>query len=212
MTSIAATSTLTSATAAASGSSSAYSGMTADDFIVIMLTELLNQDPLEPSKTSDMVVNMREVQELLNAQQEAERSDLEWASNLVGRTVTVSQSLLTQTEYDTLVDAGLSPDIGASSVTGTVTGFRSMSGSIWVSIDGHDYPVANVTSLDTAATTAATISELAAALVGRTVGYADATAGAGSGTVTAVGVADDGSIALTVDGTEVPFSSLVSVS
>lgn len=206
MTSIASTTATSS-----SSSSNAYSGFTTDEFIQVMLAELLNQDPMEPTKTSDMVVNMREVQSLLTSQQEAQRADLSWASQLVGQTVTVSQSLITTGEYGDLVDLGLNPDVGASSVKGTVTSFTVVDNQVWVQIGDYDYPIANVTSLDTSSATATTLSELGASLNGRTVAYLDDDGVEQSGTVAGVSIADDGTYTMSIGGVDIPFSRLRSV-
>lgn len=207
MTSIAAA----QSSSASSSSSDAYSGLTTDEFIKIMLTELVNQDPMEPAKTADMVENLREVQSLLASQQEEQRADLSWAGELVGRTVTVSQSLVTNSEYNALLEDGLNPDVGAGSVTGNVTSFAVVDDQVWIEVDGHDYPIDNVTSLDTASSTASTLTELGASLSGRTVSYEDASGTVRSGTVTSVNLADDGSFTMTIDAVEVAFSSLRSV-
>lgn len=209
MSSITSTSTVSS-----TSTSSAYAGFTSDEFIQIMLTELTNQDPLEPSKTSDMVVNLREVQSLLTSQQEARRNDLSWGNELVGQDVTVSQSLLTNAEYAAYVEDGLNPDVGASSVTGTVTGFRVVDDAVWVTVGDYDYPIANVTSLhpDTAGTLASTLAELGVSLSGRTVQYTDSAGSVSSGVVTAVYANDDGDIMLSIGDEDIPFENLRSVS
>lgn len=205
MTAITATSTTASCTA------SAYNSLSSEDFISLMLTELTQQDPLEPTKTSDLVVNMREIQTLLTSQQEQQRSDLTWASGLVGQSVTVSQSLLTNDEYDALAADGLSPDIGAGSASGVVSSFKVVDGAVWVTVGGSDYPIGNVTSISPADGQSAALAELGSTLSGRTVSYLDDDGAIQTGVVSSVNLDDDGTYTLTIGDGTVAFSRLRSV-
>jgi len=208
MSSIAATSTSTS-----TSSTDAYSGLTSADFMKIMLTELTQQNPLEPADTKDLIANLRELQGLLTEQVAKKRSDLSWASELVGQTVTVSQSLVTNDEYNGLVDSGLTPDIGASSASGTVDSYKVVDDEVWISVGGYDYPIDNVTATTPAsgASNLATLAELGSSLNGRTIDYLDSSGSIVSGTVTGVNIGDDGEYTLTVAGEEIRFSAMQSV-
>lgn len=204
----------TTATTSSSSSTDAYSGMSSGDFIKIMLTELTQQDPFEPSKVSDMVTNIREIQSLLSAQEEDQRSDLSWGNELVGKTVTVGQTLLSESEYSGLVDDGLNPDVGSGTVTGTVTGFKVIDNQVWVGVGGLDYKIDNVQSMTPSTTNAdtSTLAEICGSFIGRTAGYVDAAGTAQSGVISSIKIGDDGSYTLVIGDDEVAFSSLTSVS
>lgn len=209
MSSVTSLSTLTASTSTTS--SDAYSGLTTDDFVKIMLTELSNQDPTDPQKTSDMIANIREIQDLEQTKQEQKRSDLNWAGDLIGRGVTVSQSLVTNDQYDALVDAGLNPDVGSSTVTGTVTSYSIVNGEVWLKIGENDYPIDNVQSLAQKETDPTTFADLAGNLLGRTVEYEDASGDLVSGTADGINSDGDGGYTISVDGAEVSISQLRSI-
>ncbi|HYE06499.1 MAG TPA: flagellar hook capping FlgD N-terminal domain-containing protein, partial [Planctomycetota bacterium] len=93
------------------------------DFMKIMLSELSQQDPFEPQETSKIVEGMQKLQDLANSRFEKYRDDQRWAQDLVGKTVTAQQMILTDAEAEELVERGLAPGRGYASVDGKVDAF-----------------------------------------------------------------------------------------
>ncbi|MCS6970343.1 MAG: flagellar hook capping FlgD N-terminal domain-containing protein [Planctomycetota bacterium] len=114
------------------------------DFLKIMLAEITNQDPLQPTETSKMVENMKALQELANTTYRRFRDDLRWAQELVGKTVTVAQAPLTAAERAQLVNKGLNPDVGYATVDGRIEGFRVVDERVWLTIGGKHYAIDRV--------------------------------------------------------------------
>ncbi len=82
------------ASGAPSGAANAYSQLNSEDFVKIMLTELSNQDPLEPSDTSallDQMANLRTIQGNIDLGDRMEalvaQNELASAATLIGTRV-----------------------------------------------------------------------------------------------------------------------------
>lgn len=180
------------------------------DFLRIMLAEITNQDPLQPTETSKMVENLKALQELANTTYRRFRDDLRWAQELVGKTVTVAQSPLTAAERTRLVNKGLLPDVGYATVDGRVEGFRVVDEQVWLSIGGKHYAIDKVQQIrpqgggqDLAAL---------APLVGMRARYLPDEGGAArEGAVRGVMLGDDGQARLQVGDAQVPLARLLAL-
>ena len=213
--------TTTSATsgASANGSLAAVQGQNSAfrnaDFLQIMLSELTNQDPMSPQDTSKMVEEMQQLQQLANTQYQGFRDDLKWGEQLVGQKVTVLQDNITADAAKSLQQAGVNPDVGYTTVTGTVQSFRSVNESVWVTVNGKDYPIANVQQLAAGNHDGTYLAQLSQGILGATAGYAadpaDSTSSAGSGKVTGVSLDASGTPFITVDGQQIAYSRVNSI-
>ena len=72
------------------------------DFLAVMLTEITNQDPFQPTETAKMVEQMQQLQSLANSNYEKYRADIQWADSLVGKEITVTQVNMTTAEAQVL--------------------------------------------------------------------------------------------------------------
>jgi len=89
--------TTTGITSSSSGTSQVrnrYAELKAEDFIKMMITQLQNQDPLEPAKNSELLAQMSQIGQLQSATQLQEslkgivlQSQLGSAGNLIGKLV-----------------------------------------------------------------------------------------------------------------------------
>jgi flagellar hook assembly protein FlgD len=88
------------------------------DFLKIMMAEVTNQDPLQPSDTSKMVDNLQKLQDLANSTYSKFRADIKWANDLMGQTVQVQQQSIDEKKATSQKDKGLKPDVGFGLVNG----------------------------------------------------------------------------------------------
>lgn len=187
------------------------------DFLAIMLTEITNQDPFEPTETSKVVENMQKLQELANTQYGKFRNDMRWAQDLMNQEVSVQQEIITEQEAAKLTERGIKVGRGYESVQGTVENFRIVGESVWVTVDGFDYPIDNVKAVlaDPNANGGGqggggqSLAEIADTLLGRSVKTSEA-----SGTVREVmkRIDDSGGYDLILDnGKRVQFSDVTSI-
>ncbi|MBA3936920.1 MAG: hypothetical protein H0X38_05615 [Planctomycetes bacterium] len=213
--------TTTSATSgtSAAGSLSGVQGQNGAfrnaDFLHIMLSELTNQDPMSPQDTSKMVQGMQQLQQLANTQYQGFRDDLKWGAQLVGQKVTVLQDNITADAAKILEQSGVNPDVGYTTVNGTVQSFRSVNESVWVTVGGKDYPIANVQQLASGSHDGTYLAQLSQGILGATAGYgadpADKASSAGSGKVTGVSLDDSGTPFITINGQRIPYSLVNSI-
>lgn len=183
------------------------------NFLQIILTEITNQDPLNPSDTSKMVESMRQLQTLANTSFEKFRADVGWAQGLVGKVVNVSQMGITEDEAKTYADSGLNVDVGYANLDGRVESFKVVNQSVWVSMNGKDYPVDNIKQVRSDTYNTQDLTDTAQRLLGTTVKYtSSAASGSSTGVVTSVGFDDAGKIALGIDGKGyIRFDSLLAI-
>jgi hypothetical protein len=206
---ITATATTASADSVATNQANAFRNA---DFLKIMLSEITTQDPMQPEDTAKMVEEMQQLQLLSNTQYQAFRDDLKWAQQLIGQRVNVQQQAIDDTTKQTQINAGLNPDVGFSTVTGAVTSFRQSGQSVYVTVNGHDYPIANVAQVLPPKDDPTTLASIANQLLGLQVSfYRSDASDTGSGQVSNVAYDTDGNVALTVGTEQVPFSHLQSI-
>jgi len=181
------------------------------DFLKIMLTEITNQDPLQPSETGKLVENIKQLQDLANSTYEKFRSDLGWAQQLMGQTVSVQQQALTPAEKQKLLDKGLKPDVGFAQVNGRVTSFRTVEQQVYVTVGDKDYPMDNIKQIVPTSHDAQYLATMADQLLGKQVAYRDDKGVSRSGQVSSVKYAADGSILLQIGTASVPFKDLTQI-
>ncbi|HWB52764.1 MAG TPA: flagellar hook capping FlgD N-terminal domain-containing protein [Tepidisphaeraceae bacterium] len=113
-----------------SGSSATVSNpnasLNSSDFVKMMLTELQNQDPLNPTDSQALLSQMSSIGQLQSADQLQStltqfsfQNQLAAASNLIGKTVTGLNASSNQT-------------------TGLVTGVSAINSQVWLQLDNGD--------------------------------------------------------------------------
>jgi flagellar basal-body rod modification protein FlgD len=134
---VAATTATTTTTAATTTSSSSSSGITSSQFLSLLVTELQNQNPLDPTNSTDFINQLTsyanfDQQQTLNANMNTLVSSLNGlltlnSSNYIGQTVTAKAD--TGTLQDSTIAFGYSLDSAASNVTLTVK--DSSGNTVW---------------------------------------------------------------------------------
>lgn len=180
------------------------------DFLKIMLTEITHQSPLDPQDTSKMVEQMQQLQELANSTYTKFRADITWAQQLVGQQVQVQQQALTRDELADYRNKGLNPDVGYAQVGGKVSSFRIVEQTVYVTVNGKDYPIDNLKQIVPTRDDPAYLALMAAQMLGKEVVYGT-DAGVASGRVTSVAYDDDGSVLLEVGGESVRFDDVLQI-
>lgn len=221
ITSTTATPSTTAATAAASAAAvaSASSGITSGDFLNLLVTELQNQDPLDPTNPTDFMTQLTsyanfDQQQTLNTNLNTLVSSFDSlltlnSSNYIGHTVTAKDDA--GTLQNSQIDFGYSLNSNASNVTLTVS--DSSGNAVWT---GSGTTTAGKNSFTWNGTTTSgtqlsdggqyTLSVTATDLTGASVyGYTTI-----SGTVTAVDNST-GTPMLTIGNTPVSSSNVIGV-
>lgn len=175
------------------------------DFMKIILAEITQQDPFKPQETGKIVDDMQKLQELANSKYEKFRDDQRWARDLIGQPVTVQQMAITKAEADKLRDQGIAADVGYGSKIGEVETYRVVGETVYVSVDGKDYPIDNVKQVQPKQRDGAYLAELSEGMLGRRIQYwGETPTDLAEGVVTAVSL-NNGDISLTVGGKQVPL-------
>jgi flagellar hook assembly protein FlgD len=208
------TNSTASGAAAASATSAALQNA---NFMQIMLAEITTQDPTQPEDTSQMVQEMESMQQLANTQAQAYQNNLKFAQQLVGEQVNVQQQQLSASDLANEQSQGLNPSTGDGTNSGTVTSYKDINQSVYVTVGGYDYPIANVTQVMPASNSPSTLAAAAQSMLGNTVGYTipattTTPASGASGQVTGVSFDSNGNVQLTVGNTLVPYSAITSIS
>jgi hypothetical protein len=182
------------------------------DFLQIMLSEITNQDPLQPAETSKMVENMQSLQELANTSYAKFRNDVRWAQDLVGQQVNVIQLNATEEERVKLTNKGLKPDVGFGNLDGRVEGFRVVEEEVWVSIGGKDYPVDNIKQVRTSAQDPDELARVSSQLLGMRVKFwREQPTDRGEGVVSSVGYDTQGNVVLGVGDEYVRYDRMLAI-
>ena len=113
------------------------------DFLNLLVTELQNQDPMNPMSDTDFIAQMAQFSTLQQAQQTYQSISETQATNLIGATVTVSGT-------------------GGVSATGTVTSVLMNSGSPEIVVNGQPYTLNEVQTVTPASTAASSSSSTSA--------------------------------------------------
>ena len=105
------------------------------DFLNLLVTELQNQDPMNPMSDTDFIAQMAQFSTLQQAQQTYQSISETQAANLIGAAVTVSGT-------------------GGVTTTGTVTSVLMNSGTPEIVVNGQPYTLDEVLSVTPASTSA----------------------------------------------------------
>jgi flagellar basal-body rod modification protein FlgD len=127
------------------GTTNPYSSLKTEDFVNMMVTQLQNQDPMDPVKNQDLLAQMSQIGQLQSATQLQDtlksmmfQSQLSSAGSLIGKNV-----------IGTAVD-------GKTLISGTVNSVQVSNGNVNLELDnGLEMPLANVASIEGQAATAA---------------------------------------------------------
>lgn len=210
--------TVSSVGSAASASTSTTSSLNSQldafrqaNFLQIMMAEITNQDPLNPTDTSKMVESMQQLQQLANSTYQKFRQDIGWSQSLVGQNVTITQVGATAAQKQAYTNSGLNVDVGYGTVDGKVDGFKVVNSTVWLSVNGHDYPADNVQQVHSDTYDTGKLLDTANRMLGMSVQYVDATGATTQGTVTSVGYDDAGKIMLGVGNSYVYPDSITAI-
>jgi flagellar basal-body rod modification protein FlgD len=107
------------------------------DFLNLLVTELQNQDPMNPMSDTDFIAQMAQFSTLQQSQQTYQSIQGMQATNLIGSTVNVATT-------------------DGVSATGTVSGVLMDSGTPEVLVNGAPYTLSEVQSVTPPATTTTT--------------------------------------------------------
>jgi flagellar basal-body rod modification protein FlgD len=129
------------------------------DFLSLLITQLQNQDPTNPTSDTDMIADMSQFNSLdqltsMNTNTTASNSSLDslntniealiamqnttQAAGLIGKTVTISIPASTASDGTA---------IPASTVSGSVSGVNFVNGSPMIQVNGQEYGLSTITSI-----------------------------------------------------------------
>jgi len=134
-----------------------FNDMSGEDFIKIMITQLQQQDPLDPSKSDQLLTQLSQIKSL--------ESNEALTKNLNG--LTLQQSIGAGANMIGKTINGI--DEGGDNIEGTVTSIRVEDKKVYLELDtGKKLPIENVVTIanttpnaNTAAATQANLAELA---------------------------------------------------
>ena len=181
------------------------------DFLKIMMTEITNQNPLDPQDTGKLVENVQKLQDLANTTFQKFRADITWGQQLIGQTVSVLQQSLSPKEKQTQLDKGLKPDIGFAQVSGKVTSYRTVDQKVYVTVGDKDYPMDNVKQIVPDAQHSQYLATMADQLLGKTVAFLNDKNVQTSGKVTSIKYDKDSNLILEVGGASVNFNKVTQI-
>jgi flagellar basal-body rod modification protein FlgD len=131
-------------TSTGSASSDTVSGsqqtLTQNDFLQLLVSQMENQDPLDPQSDTQMAAQMAQFTSLQQTTAMSSSLSMMQANNLVGSTVNVT------------VDS-------QTSASGVVSGVAMVSGTPEVVVNGTDYPISEVTSITPATSSTGSSSQ-----------------------------------------------------
>jgi flagellar basal-body rod modification protein FlgD len=107
------------------------------DFLNLLVTELQNQDPMNPMSDTDFIAQMAQFSTLQQSQQTYQSISETQATNLIGATVTVAGT-------------------GQAAATGAVTSVLMNSGSPQIVVNGQPYSLSEIQSVIPASAAAST--------------------------------------------------------
>jgi flagellar basal-body rod modification protein FlgD len=134
---------------ATTSSSSALNGMTSGDFLKLMIQQLQQQDPLNPTDSNQLLTQMSQISTL--------QSNTQMQQSLQG--LTLQQSIGAGGNLIGKTVSGL--DDNGNAVQGLVTSVKVANKKVRLELDtGNDLPMENVTQIATASTLANAASAL----------------------------------------------------
>ena len=125
----------TAASSSSTNSASAFTSLTPNDFLQMMIAELQNQDPTQPMSTSDILQEVSQIgsietnsQLTQTLQSVALGENVSTAASLIGRTVAGTNS-------------------SQQSVTGTVDGASVQNGAVTLSVGGQSLSLSEISAI-----------------------------------------------------------------
>lgn len=181
-----------------------------ETFLNLLVAEMTNQDPLEPTTNTEFITQMAQMSQLQYLQDSSKYSMANYAATLVGKTVTASKM-----DGSDLVTK-----------TGVVSDVRKSGDTFTVMIDGISFDIAKITAVSETKTESGSSSDLSAGnqlgdMISRAslmIGmYATVKTAAESGSFVDAGLIDsiqvkDGVISATINGTAYSLSDIIEVS
>ncbi len=176
-------------------------------FLNLLVAEMTNQDPLEPTSNTEFITQMAQFSQLQYAKDSSTYAMSNYASNLVGKVATVAKM-----DGKDLVKK-----------TGVVTDIKKSGDSYTITVDGEDFDISKVVSISDASTSSsiqgsnvfADMISRASLMIGMKATVKqpeneDGTTSYMRGIIDAIKV-KDGKITATVAGTDYNLSDIVEV-
>jgi len=181
-------------------SSTTSNNISKDEFLKILASQLSNQDPMNPTSSTDFIAQMAQFTSLEQMQNLNATFSSNQAYNLIGKNV-----LATVTNED-----GTSKQI-----YGQVTGVTHENNTDYLSVGGYQVQVSAINSVFNDSSMDGTITQ-AAALIGKTIEATVPTTDGTSGTTDVSGKVDsilvkNGLLYAKIGDTEVPVSYITSI-
>lgn len=177
-----------------------------ETFLKLLVAEMSNQDPLEPTSNTEFISQLAQFSSMQYMLDSSKYAESNYATGLVGKVATASR----QEGSDTVIKTGVVEKV-----------HKATDNSYLVTIDGEDFALKNVTSVQPAQTDS--LSELnTASSLGDSISRAAmmvgmfATAQAGENGTTVAGLIDairvkDGKIYAVINSTDYPLENLKEV-
>jgi len=125
----------TNSSQSSSSAASGFAGLTANDFMTMLVTELQTQDPTQPMSNSELLTQLSQMTQLQSA------TELSTAIT----SLTTTQQLSAATSFIGKVVAGT--DANKNPVSGVVTQAFLQNGSALLGVGNSQIPLANVTGV-----------------------------------------------------------------
>lgn len=179
--------------------------LSVDDFYTLLLAEMTNQDPLEPTSNTEFISQMATFTSMKSQQDALYYSNASYASSLVGKTVLVATTSGSK----------------LNTITGVVSNINLSGTNFTVTVNGKEYDLKNIMKIvsdtdtsSTATSTVGTDGAYATSLIGKRVTIS-ATTSSGStvyeqGTVDSIEV-KDGQFSVIVNGLSYKLGDVIKV-
>lgn len=179
--------------------------LSVDDFYTLLLAEMTNQDPLEPTSNTEFISQMATFTSMRSQQDALYYSNASYASSLVGKTVLVATA----------------SGSNLNTVTGVVSNINLSGTTFTVSVNGKEYDLKNIMKIvsdtDTSSETTSTVGTdgaYATSLIGKRVTISAATSSGSTvyeqGTVDSIEV-KDGQFSVIVNGLSYKLGDVIKV-
>jgi flagellar basal-body rod modification protein FlgD len=107
------------------------------DFLKLLTTQMSNQDPMNPVSDTDQIAQLAQFSTLQSMNTLVTNSQLESASNLIGKNVTATST-------------------DGTTVNGTVDSVQMNSGTVYVTVGGQQYAYSTISQVKPAVATTTT--------------------------------------------------------
>lgn len=179
--------------------------LSVDDFYTLLLAEMTNQDPLEPTSNTEFISQMATFTSMRSQQDALYYSNASYASSLVGKTVLVATASGSK----------------LNTITGVVSNINLSGKTFTVSVNGKEYDLKNIMKIvsdkDTSSETTSTVGTdgaYATSLIGKRVTISAATSSGSTvyeqGTVDSIEV-KDGQFSVIVNGLSYKLGDVIKV-